>query len=134
MNKGVAAERRPGGIDMNPKRNPFLFYGVVFFGLALILAAVAYYVTQWILFWVWLLSAGVATVVAYGYDKLQAAQGSWRVPEMVLHLLSLAGGFLGGWAGMLGFRHKTQKTVFTVVLALATVVWLVIGYFWLLRP
>ena len=119
---------------MNPKRNPLLFYGVLFFGLALILAAVAYYVTQWNLFWVWLLSAGVATLVAYGYDKLQAVQGSWRVPEMVLHSLALAGGFAGGWAGMLLFRHKTQKMVFTVVLALSTVIWIVIGYFWFFRP
>ncbi len=119
---------------MNPKRNPSLYFGVIFFGLAIILALAIYFLLHWNLYWLWLASAGVATFAAYGYDKMQAARGAWRVPEMILHVLSLAGGFLGGWAGMLGFRHKTQKSIFTVVLAIATVIWIVIGYFWLLRP
>ncbi|MFN8500164.1 MAG: DUF1294 domain-containing protein [Anaerolineae bacterium] len=118
---------------MDAKRNPSLFYGVIFFGLAIILAAILYFWLKWNLYVVWLISAGVATFVAYGYDKMQAGRGGWRVPEMILHALSLAGGFVGGWLGMFGFRHKTQKTIFTVVLGLATVIWIVIGYFALLR-
>ena len=119
---------------MDAKRNPSLFYGVIFFGLAVILAAAIYFFLRWNLYGVWLIGAGVATFVAYGYDKMQAVRGSWRVPEVILHALSLAGGFVGGWLGMFGFRHKTQKPIFTVVLGLATVIWIVIGYVALFRP
>ncbi|MFN8471917.1 MAG: DUF1294 domain-containing protein [Anaerolineae bacterium] len=119
---------------MDAKRNPSLYYGVIFFGLAIILALLIYLFLRWNLYWVWLISAGVATFAAYGYDKMQAGRGAWRVPEMILHVLSLAGGFIGGWAGMFGFRHKTQKPIFTIILGVATVIWIVIGYFVLLRP
>ena len=48
----------------------------------------------------------------FGYDKLQAKRGGWRIPEKVLLGLSLVGGGIGGLAGMLVFRHKTRKNVF----------------------
>jgi len=42
------------------------------------------------------------------------------VPEVVLHGLGLAGGFIGGWLGVLVLRHKSQKQVFYLSLAFAT--------------
>lgn len=48
----------------------------------------------------------------YGYDKFQAKQGGWRIPERVLLGLSLFAGGIGGLAGMLVFRHKTRKNIF----------------------
>jgi uncharacterized membrane protein YsdA (DUF1294 family) len=69
----------------------------------------------------WWLIAGAVTFAYYGYDKAQARRGGWRVPESILHLLALAGGFLGGWAGMYAFHHKTREPVFKVILGLATV-------------
>jgi uncharacterized membrane protein YsdA (DUF1294 family) len=59
----------------------------------------------------------------YGIDKRQAQAGGWRVPEVALHGLALIGGVAGAWAGRYVFRHKTQKTVFTVVLVVATILW-----------
>jgi uncharacterized membrane protein YsdA (DUF1294 family) len=53
------------------------------------------------------------------------------VPELVLHACALAGGFLGGWAGRLFFRHKTLHRSFTVVLVISTVLYggLILYYF-----
>jgi uncharacterized membrane protein YsdA (DUF1294 family) len=78
---------------------------------------------------VWWLLWGAVTFAYYGFDKRQAGRGGWRVPESILHLLAVTGGFLGGWGGMVYFRHKTQKPVFKVVLALATIAW-VGGWLW----
>jgi uncharacterized membrane protein YsdA (DUF1294 family) len=77
-----------------------------------------------------ILGLGLITFLMYGYDKLQAIRGGRRVPEPALLVLSLAGGALGGWTGMLIWRHKTRHTSFwaaqiagTVVIAAA--LWLV---------
>lgn len=48
----------------------------------------------------------------YGYDKYQAQRGGWRVPEARLHLLSLFGGWPGGFLAQRLFRHKTCKRSF----------------------
>ena len=57
----------------------------------------------------WLGAAGLATFGLYGLDKRLARSGRKpRVPERVLNLLSLVGGFLGAWLGRAMFRHKTN--------------------------
>lgn len=68
----------------------------------------------------WLVGAGIMLFLLYGFDKQRAVAGGRRVPEMVLHGMALAGGVGGGWAGRAGFRHKTRKPVFLVVLVIAT--------------
>lgn len=72
------------------------------------------------LYGAWILAASVLTLFMYWLDKSKAQRGSWRVPERTLHLLSLIGGFPGGWIGCLVLRHKSQKPVFLVVLITAT--------------
>ncbi len=57
----------------------------------------------------WLLAVSVTAFAYYGYDKYRAREGSRRVPELVLHLLALAGGSAGAYLGMRYFRHKTIK-------------------------
>jgi len=81
---------------------------------------------------VWLTSVSLVTFLAYGYDKVQAKTDGSRVPEIVLHLLALAGGFIGGWAGRFIFHHKTRHNSFTVVLIISTVMYVVLAYllFW----
>jgi len=63
----------------------------------------------------WLVLATLAAFALYGYDKLCARSGWWRVPEIYLLGVSLVGGAVGGLAAMLLFRHKTRKLIFFVV-------------------
>lgn len=63
----------------------------------------------------WLLAITLVTFAYYGYDKTRAKAGSRRVPELVLHLLALAGGSGGAYLGMRVFRHKTIKGNYQVV-------------------
>ena len=76
-----------------------------------------------------LLGWNVATLLAYGYDKLLARSGQERVPELALHLLSLCGGSPGAFVGMVLFRHKTRdqgfRLLFFAIVALQVLVLLV---------
>jgi len=79
----------------------------------------------------YIIGLGLITFLIYGYDKLQAKRGGRRVPEPALLLLALAGGALGGWAGMLIWRHKTRHATFWIAqvagtIAIAVALWLVI--------
>jgi uncharacterized membrane protein YsdA (DUF1294 family) len=57
----------------------------------------------------------LATLLAYGYDKLLARSGMQRVPELALHLLSVCGGTVGAFAGQILFRHKTRDARFRLI-------------------
>jgi uncharacterized membrane protein YsdA (DUF1294 family) len=87
----------------------------------------------WYFYWIWLAAASVITFLLYGFDKARSKNGGWRVPEIVLHGLALAGGFPGGWVGRSVFRHKTKKGIFVFVLAVSTVIHLVLVYWLLFR-
>jgi uncharacterized membrane protein YsdA (DUF1294 family) len=71
------------------------------------------------LYLAWLLASGIISFVIYGYDKFKAVRGGYRVPENLLHVLALSGGFLGSALGMAVFRHKIRKTMFKAVIASA---------------
>jgi len=72
----------------------------------------------------------VVAFALYGRDKAAARQGSWRTPELTLHLISLVGGWPGALIGQRVFRHKTRKQPFraifwfTVVANLVALLWL----------
>ena len=59
--------------------------------------------------------------ILYGYDKFQAKNDGWRVPEKVLLLLGVFGGAIGGLIGMQVFHHKTRKNYFWVINGVAAV-------------
>ena len=82
-----------------------------------------------------LVCLSVVTFLFYGYDKHQSEKdGAWRVPEAVLHLLSLAGGFVGAFLGRRFYRHKTQKIAFIIVIVLSALLHIALSlYFWLAR-
>ena len=65
---------------------------------------------QWILYAV--LAMNVMGFAVTGWDKRCARVGAWRVSEQALFLWAILGGALGVYAGMLTFRHKTQKWYF----------------------
>lgn len=78
---------------------------------------------------VWYLVVGVVTFFVYAKDKRAAINGNWRVPEKTLHILSVAGGWLGALIAQDKLRHKTQKQPFrsiywlTVAMNVAVFVW-----------
>lgn len=51
-----------------------------------------------------------------GYDKRRASKKLYRIPEKVFFLLALIGGAIGLYLGMITYRHKTRKPVFTWVI------------------
>lgn len=103
----------------------FRTYGI----LSIILVFAAYYViiglTGFGRYFTGNLALSAALFVLYGLDKLEAKrrgrEARNRVPENLLHLLALLGGYLGGWAGMFIFWHKIRKPLFPIVLAASTV-------------
>jgi uncharacterized membrane protein YsdA (DUF1294 family) len=60
----------------------------------------------------YLLAINTTTLLAYGHDKRIAGGDRQRVPERVLHGLTLVGGTPAALVGRLWFRHKTQKRTF----------------------
>jgi uncharacterized membrane protein YsdA (DUF1294 family) len=102
--------------------SPYKLYGGVAAALALAIGATFWWLFGLSLVVVWIAALGTATFLMYGLDKLQARRSGLRVPENILHLLALIGGAIGGWAGMLAFRHKTRHPLFYVVLGLGTIV------------
>ena len=51
-----------------------------------------------------------------------------RIPEIVLHLLTLIGGTLGALLGQLIFRHKIKKIKFIIVFWVIVIVQVVVIY------
>lgn len=114
------------------QRPPSLVPAVI---AALIWAAVAalvYRVDNRWPYLAWLAGGTVATALLFAFDKAQSKTPSARrVPEVVLLSLSLLGGVIGGWIGMLVLRHKTRHPNFWAVQWIATVLHVGIAW-WLL--
>jgi uncharacterized membrane protein YsdA (DUF1294 family) len=121
--------------SLSVRGHPFLFYGLIFFGLAIAGAAAIVWILNWDVVLAWLISITVVTFIAYRYDKSIAGSDRFRVPERVLLLLALAGGTLGAITGMylIGEHHKTSKGSFMLPFFMILIVQaVVVGvYFWL---
>ena len=88
----------------------------------LLLPAVA--AAVWLLFQpfrLWIIACSLLTFIVFAYDKWSAERGGGRISERTLHLLSLIGGWPGGIAAQLAFRHKTAKPAFQRTLRLVVV-------------
>jgi uncharacterized membrane protein YsdA (DUF1294 family) len=91
---------------------------VRFFSFFIILALVIMVALQYMLyadlqlhFYIaWLININLTTFLFYWIDKglARIKKFSFRVPELLLNLMALAGGFVGGWLGRFAFRHKTN--------------------------
>ncbi|MBK6324860.1 MAG: DUF1294 domain-containing protein [Chloroflexi bacterium] len=80
------------------------------------------FTTTWSFYFTWVLSLSVTTFILFGLDKSLAVANQKRVPEIVLHLFTLMGGFVGQAVGRAVFRHKIsreKRVVFNVMLLLA---------------
>ena len=99
------------------RRNPRLYFLII----AAAITALLWHFAGKILspYPCWLVCINFVTFLFYGYDKWQSMIDGWRVPEAVLHLLSIAGGFIGAFIGRIFFRHKTQKLFFIIIIIFA---------------
>jgi uncharacterized membrane protein YsdA (DUF1294 family) len=73
-----------------------------------VLIATLAFTTEWSFYLIWLISLSATTFALFGIDKGLAA-GQKRMPEIVLHLFTLLGGFTGQLFGRLVFRHKVSR-------------------------
>jgi uncharacterized membrane protein YsdA (DUF1294 family) len=117
----------------SPGRSPYVIFTIIAVPLIVVLVLALALTTTWNFYWIWLIALSIITFLLYGYDKGQSKLGGLRVPEIVLHVLALMGGFPGGWLGRAVFHHKTRKPVFTIVLAMSTIIHLGIIYLLFLR-
>jgi len=62
----------------------------------------------------YLTGVSVIALLLYGYAKFQSKRGGFRIPELILHAVALAGGTPGALLGQQVFRHKTTKRSFRV--------------------
>lgn len=53
------------------------------------------------------------TFMLFGFDKIRAEAGTWRVSEGTLLAWAFFGGSIGAYAGRALFRHKTRKQPFS---------------------
>jgi len=60
----------------------------------------------------YLVGISIIALLFYGYDKYQSTHSGFRIPEIILHALTLAGGTPGALLGQQVFRHKTSKRSF----------------------
>ena len=101
----------------------YLVFGLICAALIAFLYLSIYDNTAWDPYAVWIAAVSATTLGIYGFDKLLSKISNHRTPEIILHLLALLGGFLGGWAGMALFHHKTNRRehpAVWLVLALGT--------------
>lgn len=111
------------------------------FGILAIIASVGLFLvlestTTWIWYWNWLIAASVVAFLLYAYDKISSKAGGGRIPEMLLHLVSLAGGFAGALLGMLVFRHKSNvraHPLFLPIILIGAVLWSALIYWLVMR-
>jgi uncharacterized membrane protein YsdA (DUF1294 family) len=84
-----------------------------------------YIITNWSLYLLWILSISLVTFGLFGVDKALSKTDRTRIPESVLHLFTLIGGFPGQILGRVVFRHKTnfkRHPSFTIVLVTSMVI------------
>ena len=57
----------------------------------------------------------------FGFDKIRAEKGDWRIAESTLLALAFIGGTCGAYLGRAAFRHKTRKQPFSKQLHMITI-------------
>jgi uncharacterized membrane protein YsdA (DUF1294 family) len=62
------------------------------------------------------------TFLLYGIDKAAARRGGNRIPENILHLLALLGGWPGAFLAQRLLRHKTGKRRFQSIFLVTVLV------------
>ena len=108
------------------RRHRYQFNAIIAsFVLVLIVFGLLNIITNWSWYVIWIFSISAITFGLFGVDKALSKTDKARVPESVLHLFTLLGGFPGQILGRIVFRHKTnfkRHPSFTIVLALSIII------------
>ncbi len=70
----------------------------------------------------YILFINIFTFINFAADKSKAKRKEMRISENRLMLLCAAGGAAGGFIGMKGTRHKTQKKKFSIGIPLLMII------------
>jgi uncharacterized membrane protein YsdA (DUF1294 family) len=132
INRGSSLRSDRRSLSRYNRRSPYARFGVIAAGFALLLVFILVAVAHMHWYIAWIIGWSIVTFFFYGFDKRRSKGSDERVPEMVLHVLSLIGGFPGGWAGRAYYRHKTLHASFLITLIISTVLHLCIAL-WLFR-
>lgn len=65
-------------------------------------------------FYSYLLFINVIAVIVCFTDKIKAKNGSYRIPEKTLFVISILGGSVGMYVAMKTIRHKTKHKRFMI--------------------
>lgn len=57
----------------------------------------------------------LVSILIYGIDKKRAVNNRWRIPEYILRILDLLGGWPGAIVAQQKLRHKNRKTQYQIV-------------------
>lgn len=77
------------------------------------------------------ISMSLVSFVLYGIDKSAARHDYWRIPERLLHLIALLGGWPGALAAQALIRHKSRKRRFQCVFWLTAAVNMIALGWWM---
>lgn len=83
-------------------------YAIISIVISLILFLLLFFQTSWWWYWNWLIATGLVTFLMYGIDKFEAKREGGRIPNAILHLMALIGGFIGALFGRIVFNHKSN--------------------------
>ncbi len=116
---------------MSRRGHGYSYYPLLLgFIATLILLLLLVLVLDLALFPAWILAFSVTTFSLFGFDKGMAKAGKDRVPENVLHLFTILGGFPGQFFGRLLFRHKvnfSKHPLFNIILIASFILWVTIA-------
>lgn len=112
----MTSGRKNGG----EKRDPFWVASTI---TTLLVFSLLWYMTSLGPMLSWIAASSATSLVLYAIDKGASLGNKRRVPESLLLLLPLLGGFFGSLIGMLLFRHKIRKRSFWAVNLFACLLW-----------
>ncbi len=71
----------------------------------------------------------IVTFCMFGADKGKAKNNKSRISEKKLMKMCFFGGAIGGFMGMLGFRHKTKKAKFFIIVPVLFIIQVILQSF-----
>ena len=112
-------QKRSAQADFEAGQKKRLFLGIGFYGVLVLLAVM--HKLDWLIVG-WYALIGLVTFFMYAQDKKAAQNNEWRTPESTLHLLSIAGGWVGAMIAQTYLRHKSKKPEFRMMYYLTVVI------------